>query len=963
LKLFTRLVNKKRAISPVISVILLIGLAVAAVAAIFLVVLPLLETTTNLQIDDAYVEYDDDYTTAADAGEGFGKGTLILSNAGTGEIEIVTLSVYYSDSVSLTANWTKIDNHDKLGITTDSPHVILPLAALEELTVRFQIPDDNDDKVISYRITITTDGGDELDTARLANIDETEMQLEKDIPDISFTGTLGTNGYIRRTITDVSSTISYSSVSDNSEIKNVTYQVYNATWSMKKTITSSPWKWNWATYDSIANGTYNMTMTVNDYAGLSAQTGLIDFIIDNDYVSPTIWNVTGTSRHASGEAEVGDAFQVTANITDSGNLVSSVSEAYIYYKLNDSSTTYTSISMSNPAEDEIWEAPIPAIFFKHETLVNNFTYYIKAGDGITAQTTSSPESVGVIDTVSPNFDSHEFNGVSVISQTSFDVDEGQGISISVGLVDEDLVGDVNLVWRQTNDTTILDADPWYVYTNVSGTGNVWDFLIPSSYTTLEGIEYYLNATDPTGNIEVQDATGDIPYKINIDDEIAPTIVVTTDVPSSVTEGDSLSITVKIADNDPSFSWWGNERGTVEIGYMNTTYPVWVYTDMIHTSGDSSLGEEAIWEATIPPSVLKQTASPIDIRVRATDNASQTSLKDYTITVIAPGVPSITYIDNSVDVSGTYDHILRFDINNSAGGFVSAKANITDIEIVLLDNTKGSFVGIPYAIEIDASASSTHPIWTNSSYNEGENGSKINLVSPFDLTRGSTSAIWVTYANDSGSYFNVNDLTVHVTIYYNYGVSSSGSNALSAFDTPITTATSVTETRHMREDSISLFGQIYNLWGTSQSSNSQTPQENHGFSIFPPTITWGIRVYILDSSGGTNELTSGMVATVERSSTGGMAEQQNTWNCPGDDALSATDRIYIEVFVQEDSGTPVSIAKFITEELGATKLLASQWTVYYYTRLYWQGNQYRSQFGFGDSTYNSRVTNFQYEEIP
>ena len=237
-------------------------------------------TTPHVQMDDAYVLYDDEYTIAE--GEGYGNGTVVLSNVGTTNVEIVSLSVYYADSVSPTANWTEIDDHDKLDITADNPYVIVPLVALEELTVRFLIPEDNNDNPISYRITITTKGGDVLDTAEVANVYETEMQLKKDRPNISFTGTLD---YVRR-----NQTISPTSVSDNSAIKNVTYQVYNSTWSMTNTITSSPWQW--VTFDNIANGSYTLKMTVYDYAGLSATVDDIPLTFENDYVSPTLRKIT-----------------------------------------------------------------------------------------------------------------------------------------------------------------------------------------------------------------------------------------------------------------------------------------------------------------------------------------------------------------------------------------------------------------------------------------------------------------------------------------------------------------------------------------------------------------------------------------------------------------------------------------------------------------------------------------------
>jgi flagellin-like protein len=168
------LVNKKRAISPVIAVILLIGLAVAAAAAIFLIVLPLFEPSSNLQMDDAYVVYDDEYTTAADLGEGYGKGTLVLSNTGTADIDIVSLKVYYASTVL--GPWTEITDHEGLLITQTNPYSVETLATLDELDIRFLIPEENDNNSIFYRIAIRTSDGDELDTATEDDVAETDMQ-------------------------------------------------------------------------------------------------------------------------------------------------------------------------------------------------------------------------------------------------------------------------------------------------------------------------------------------------------------------------------------------------------------------------------------------------------------------------------------------------------------------------------------------------------------------------------------------------------------------------------------------------------------------------------------------------------------------------------------------------------------------------------------------------------------------
>ncbi|MFX0205116.1 MAG: archaellin/type IV pilin N-terminal domain-containing protein [Candidatus Hodarchaeota archaeon] len=944
MKSFIRFVNKKRAISPVIAVILLIGLAVAAAAAIFLIVLPLFAPSSNLQMDDAYVVYDDEYTTAADLGEGYGKGTLVLSNTGTADIDIVSLKVYYASGVL--GPWTEITSHDGLLITESNPYTIETLSSLEELSVRFLIPDENDDNTVFYRIIITTDDGEELDTATAETVDETEMDLAKDRPDISYLGS--SLGFLRR-----EEPIRPSQISDNSKIKNVTYEVFftNGTPVFDKVILppNTLWQWTWdtriGTTEGLDNGTYNMRMTVYDYAGLSDETDdLIPFTIDNDYEDPVIQSVTATS-----EAEVGQSYQITANITDSGSLVSDVLAAYVHYKLNDSSTTYFTASMSNPADDELWVGNVPATFLGHDSLLNNITYYVTAIDDDTNDDTSSDYFAGVVDTVEPNIVLHTFNGETVISQTEFDAPESQGINILVTVTDADFVSDVVLFWRETNDTTILDADPWQEYGNVSGTGETWEFYIPSPYITLDGLEYYINATDNSGNFAL-DGDDLAPYEVNVADEITPTLVVTSDVPSQLTEGESISITAIVSDNDPSFSYWGNERGAMELGYKRSTDSVYSYVSMIHESGDSSQGELAIWEGTLSGSIFQQLGSPVTVRVRATDPASQVAIEDYSVEVLAAGVPVIQYVTDSVLVTGTDDHVLRFTINNSAGGAQAATATFTDLKISLYNKTKVDAVGTPRAVEINASASVGNPVWTNDTATEGNNDSIITLDSTFDLTKGSTSVIWVTYANSSGGNYDVNDLTILVTVYYNYGVSSSDSQQLDSFDTPTTTIIPTTETRYLRQD--------YTL-GLTQTSTQEEVQSARYWGS--QTITWGIRVYIRHQDTSLTELTLGVpAATVTRSSGEGM--QSATWDCP-QTVVDPTDRIMIEVYIQVGGNSPERVATLFSEELSAVRLKSSTWTIWYYTRHQYSGFRTRGYFSFGDPTHDSRILNIQYDKQP
>ncbi|MFW9903072.1 MAG: archaellin/type IV pilin N-terminal domain-containing protein [Candidatus Thorarchaeota archaeon] len=780
MKSFTHFVYKKRAISPVIAVILLIGLAVAAAAAIFLIVLPLFTPSSNLQMDDAYVVYDDEYTTAADLEKGYGKGTLILSNTGTADIDIVSVKVYYASSVL--GPWTEITEHDGLLISQTNPYTVETLATLDELNIRFLIPDENDDKAVFYRITITTSDGDELDTATEANVAETDMQLVKDRPDINYAGTLG---YLRR-----EEPIRPSQVSDNSEIKNVTYDVYfegNDSLAHSETIQppNTLWQWTWNTRkntdDGLRNGSYYMIMTVNDYAGLSDMTDPIDFIIDNDYINPVITNIMGASvKNGLGTAEVGEFYAINASITDTGCQVSAIKEAYIYYKLNDTEiTTYAAIKMDKGSGDTFYQN-IPASFIDSTALDKNITFYINAEDDDSNQDTSSNDYAGVLDTTEPDFTAHIPVTTSV---------EQEAVSISATVTDKDEVSSVNLVWRERNDTGLLTSyGAWEVSTNVSGTGNTWEFQISSLNATIDGLDYYLNASDPTGNL-AYDGSSSSPYHVVIPDELSPEITIRTPspIPEVQTAGESLTISVYVSDHDLTFSRTGDTSGTVELGYRKYDGVTgFTYVSMNHILGDSSTGALGVWEAVIPAGTFTATGfARVDFNIRGKDASNNERITtDYSVTVLSGGTPIFEYVTGTVVLSGPSDGYLSFDIINSAGGTNPATGTLTDIQVDLYNRSKIVSNGEPYITKINVTGGD-NPIWANSTNFEGANATKLTLDKTFNVAKGVTFTMDMIFANSSSGYYNLENFKVNVTLFYNYTTTGpqTGSTPLE-FRTPL-----------------------------------------------------------------------------------------------------------------------------------------------------------------------------------
>ncbi len=952
--------RKKRAISPVIAVILLIGLAVAAVAAIFIVVLPLMEAKSDLELIDAFVVYDDSYTKTLDEGVGYGKGSVFLKNGGTGEIELTELAIYYGATSA--GPWTQITDAVSLqDVSISNPYVMDPMTFDEEFTIRFQIPVENYDDRIFYRMTVTADDGTILDTTRETVVNEEEMDIPKDRPEITPPSTIGTNGKIRRTFQ-----LGPQSVFDYSEIKNVTYEIFDefGTLNLTKTISSPAWRWQWNTVNDTAegrdNGQYSVRMTVYDYAGLSATHSTnLNFIIDNDYVEPIISDVAGSStKNGDDLAEVGQSFQVSATITDSGSDVSSVSAAFIYYKLNDSSLEYSSIAMAESAGD-VWHGNIPAGFVNSDALENNLTYYLAAIDDDDNLAISGTNDAGVLDTTMPDITAH-----TPVTELQYNSDQPPVISLSVTVEDEDTVDQVNLVWREGNDTGLLIPDQWQVENFVSQSEDTWTFSIPVTNVTIDGIDYYINATDPSGN--TNDGSASSPYHITILDRYAPSVSFNPTISSPTGPGQDVSVRVVVDDNDPSFS---TERFISETGTVRLSYKIGVASwsspyDMTHTVGDSSIGETGVWEEIISGGNFSQLTT-VSIRVEAIDDAGQINTIVRNVDVSAANEPSFQYVSDSVSVWGSSSHILSFDIHSLFTGDTEANAIITNITTSLSDNTKGVYIGSPRLIQIDANGTDItgiDPRWINtSSPSEGVSGYQAALDNTIGIDIGKTTTLTLTYANSSGGYFNLNDMNVTVNLGYTFaagtssGYSDDTDNPIVEFSTPITTFQTVTEDRFMRSDQ---------QLGATQSTGFQTLNERGDRWSGSQTVYWYIQVWVREADTTMTQISVGNAAQVFRTADG-SGLQSGTWVLASNYNLDPTDSVVIHVYMQI-GGNTYGPVEFVTEQLGAEELVAGTWTVWYYTeRDYdsrWNQDRTRGIFYYGDSIYNSRIVNFAYTTL-
>jgi hypothetical protein len=168
-------------------------------------------------------------------------------------------------------------------------------------------------------------------------------------------------------------------------------------------------------------------------------------------------------------------------------------------------------------------------------------------------------------------------------------------------------------------------------------------------------------------------------------------------------------------------------------------------------------------------------------------------------------------------------------------------------------------------------------------------------------------------------------------------------------------------RYMRSDTQTINGlNAYKL--NIPESNSSASNTQYGDE---PRAYWGIRAWVRHSNGTEQELsldgqTGTPKAVVTRGSLG--SGMQSATVTVAQTALQPTDSLVVRVYTQVGTDSTWTLsAAFTTEQLQATTLQATTWTVYYYTYAYW--NRYiereTAKFYWGTTTYNTRIQNLQY----
>lgn len=939
--------NRKRAVSPVIAVILLIGLAVAASAAIFLVILPLLEPTSSVDITEGYVIYDTEYTTALDEGQGYGKGLVNIINSGTGEVEITSIKIYWATSFA--EDWTEItDATSTQGITVNNPWVLEPISGSgDDLTIRFPIPTENINDSLSYKIILTPNEGRNLDTSRTDLVDDTDMQLDADRPDISYTGSLG---IIRR-----SSTISPNSVTDNSGIKNVTFEVFDefSTLNETHTITStSAWNWLWNTINSTAqgldNGSYTMKMTVNDYAGLSDYVDDIAFTIDNDYVEPTIGGLWLTNPYSENQtAEVGESASFTVNINDTGTIGSARLDdlvATLYYRINASTDAYVPVNMAKYGVTSNWTASIPSSFVDSTALEEGIECYVKASDydGNSANSSETLKNISVDDHFKPD--------ISHIPTTDASVTDNF-INITTTITDKDQVNQtlVRLYYRQTDDYGGATETWSSIAPLISGDEYFW--LIWSADITIHGLDYYFNATDRFSGHVAYEGQEIAPHHITILDEQNP-VITHTEI-STATNDTALDIDCTIFDDDPTFGAEGSATGVLTLYYQDYDGGSdWHSKGMDWVSGNSSIDSNdetpssTLWSATIPASEIESDTNPrLDYYIIAEDetsNSDQHGVPFHTAVVLPQGEPNIAYVANSMMVSGSIGEEIEFTVENVAGSGTDAK--ITGLNLTIFGGSTD------YPI-LNMTQFESTTVWSNGTASN-RNNTWITFTTNFTIVEGTTANITMTFENSTNQPYRMNGLNLKLLLQtYNIPQDEPSINSL---DLNVQMgAVSMTKLLYMTYPTYSL-----SETGTTLSHTLTSPSERERN---PPTIQLGIRVF-----SGTWEITNDVEAIVDLSTS--WEEQQGYWSCPLVSLNPNNDiKIRIVALIDDGPGEPneYEIAEFSTGTLGATELSSSVWEINYHGRYDWTnaGNgreNYWAEFAFGDTfTTDSFVDDFIY----
>ena len=161
----------------------------------------------------------------------------------------------------------------------------------------------------------------------------------------------------------------------------------------------------------------------------------------------------------------------------------------------------------------------------------------------------------------------------------------------------------------------------------------------------------------------------------------------------------------------------------------------------------------------------------------------------------------------------------------------------------------------------------------------------------------------------------------------------------------------TETRYMRSDQHTVNGLTAYKLGLEQTTAYAWIEVGYQGSA---AAYFDIEIAVRHADGTETELLPWTQFAVR--TTTGEGFQTYNFSCP-QTSLSATDAIVVRLRARNYGGS--AVATFITEQLGASGLPAATWTFYVYTYCYRSATESYADILFGNSTYNTRVENFQW----
>lgn len=654
---------KKKAISPVIAAVLLLGLVVFGSAVLMFMVMPLLNPAAEFDITSAYLFYDNDRTITYR--HGVAEVRFSLQQLGTAQVEITSIQLYYAKT-AVVEEGTEIglvDIGDGASIISMQP-AVTPTESQEITTtgtnfvLRFKLPDISETTPLDYKITVNQARGESVSTS----FGDDNMNLGKDAPNVDIT----LDEFVRLTVP-----LAASATDVHGGIANVTYSIYedgNPTAIHEETVDTVPYAWNWNTRDGqYDNGDYRIEVSARDYAGWS-DTVIGNLTVENDYIAPTIIDSLIKAPYTNQTGERGEPIVIEANVTDTGytHFNPVVAAVYLNYQLNKTGAeAQDEIAMNLVTGDGTsgtYRGSIPSSFVDHEAITNNLTYYIRAIDSVGNTSFNPPASDGKIIQVADHY-APDFDHTTVTTAS-----ELANVQILANVTDKDIpASQVFLYYRKSADT-IFTAEPegtWHEVEMNNVEGYLFEESITYSSVTFDGVDYFMNATDIYGNTRY-DGTPGIPHHINVVDITSPSISHV--IRSSVVADTNLIITAQVGDNDPAF-WYNTSihNGTVRLHYRISEEGGYEVLLMSYVTG-----ADPFWEAIIEYSGNYSFGSyGIDYYISATDASGNTGYSGGVqepnhVKVIQAGTSNIA-VTSTVTLLTTdmiTDNTMEFEITNN-----------------------------------------------------------------------------------------------------------------------------------------------------------------------------------------------------------------------------------------------------------------------------------------------------------